>query len=153
MWKYKPKFVPITSVFLLECLATSRSSRSQMFFKIPYRWKKNWWKVTNFFSVDQYFSPNNNFIRLKLTPTKNFYQFVFLLNKNQITEIFKKNYQIYNTIIWLISFEKERVVKKGKFKKNKKLVEKFLIRKKRCDISREKFLVMFITLSRQKVVL
>ena len=42
------------------------------------------------FSGDQYFSPTNNFTRLKLTPTKTFYQLLFLLNKNQITEIFKK---------------------------------------------------------------
>ena len=34
------------------------------------------------------FSPTNNFTRLKLTPTKNFYQLFFLLNKNQITKIF-----------------------------------------------------------------
>ena len=40
-----------------------------------------------FFIGEQYFSPTNNF---KLTPTKNFYQLFFLLNKNQIAEIFKK---------------------------------------------------------------
>ena len=47
---------------------------------IPYRWKKRW-KVANFFSGDQYFSPTNNFTRLKLKPTQNFYQLYFLLNK------------------------------------------------------------------------
>ena len=31
----------------------------------------------------------NNFARLKLTPTKNFYQLFFLLSKNQITETLK----------------------------------------------------------------
>ena len=36
------------------------------------------------------FSPTNNFTRLKLTRTKNFYQLFFLLNKNQITKSFKK---------------------------------------------------------------
>ena len=41
-------------------------------------------------SGGQYFSPTNNFTRLKLTPTKNFYQLFFLLNKNQITEILKQ---------------------------------------------------------------
>ena len=43
-------------------------------------------KSDQFFSGDQYFSPANNFTRLKLTPTKNFYQLFFLLNKNQITK-------------------------------------------------------------------
>ena len=44
---------------------------------IPYQWKKNGekWPVKSdqFFSGDQYFYPTNNFPRLKLTPTKNFY--------------------------------------------------------------------------------
>ena len=50
--------------------------------------EKNPVKSDQFFSGDQYFSPTNNFTRLKLTPTKTFYQLFFLLNKNQITEIF-----------------------------------------------------------------
>ena len=47
-------------------------------------------KKDQFFSGDQYFSPTNDFTKLKLTPTKNFYQLLFLLNKNQITKIIKK---------------------------------------------------------------
>ena len=39
-------------------------------------------KSDQFFSGDQYFYPTNKFTRLKLTPTKNFYQLLFLLNKN-----------------------------------------------------------------------
>ena len=38
-------------------------------------------KSDRFFSGDQYFFPTNNFTRLKLTPTKNFYQLFSLLNK------------------------------------------------------------------------
>ena len=72
-------------------------------------------KSNQFYSGDQYFSPTNNFTRLKLTATKNFYRLFFLLNKNHITEIFKKNYQIYYTIIWLSGVGYGRVVKKGKF--------------------------------------
>ena len=52
-------------------------------------------KSDQLFSGDQYFSPTNNFNRLKLTPTKNFYQLFFLLNKNQITKILKKNYLLF----------------------------------------------------------
>ena len=52
--------------------------------------KKKPVKSDRFFSDGHYFSPTNNFTRLKLTPTKNFYQLFFLLNKNQITEILKK---------------------------------------------------------------
>ena len=52
--------------------------------------KKKTLKNDQFFSCDQYFCPTNNFTRLKLTPTKNFYQLFFLLNKNHITEILKK---------------------------------------------------------------
>ena len=63
--------------------------------------KKKPVKSDKFFSGDQYFSLTNNFTRLKLTPTKDFYQFFFVLNKSQITEILKRNYQIYYTIIWL----------------------------------------------------
>ena len=47
-------------------------------------------KSGQFYSGDQYFSPTNNFTRLKLSPTKGFYQLFFLLNKNQIIEILKK---------------------------------------------------------------
>ena len=46
-------------------------------------------KTDQFFRGDQYFSPTNNFTRIKLTPTKNFYQLFFLLNKSQIMEILK----------------------------------------------------------------
>ena len=53
------------------------------------------------FRGDQYFSPTNNFTRLKLTPTKTFYQLFFLLNKNQITEILKSLlYLLYHLIEW-----------------------------------------------------
>ena len=52
--------------------------------------KKKTVKIDQLFSGDQYFSPTNNFTRLKLTPTENFYQLFFFLNKNQITEILKK---------------------------------------------------------------
>ena len=34
-------------------------------------------KTDQFFSGDQYFSPTNNITRMKLTPTKNFYQSFF----------------------------------------------------------------------------
>ena len=47
-------------------------------------------KSDQFFSSDQYFPLTNNFARLKLTPTKNFYQPFFLVNKKQMTEILKK---------------------------------------------------------------
>ena len=52
--------------------------------------KKKTVKSDQFFSGDQYFSPTNKFIELKLTPTKSFNQLFFLQNKNQITENFKK---------------------------------------------------------------
>ena len=52
--------------------------------------KKKTVKIDQFFSGEQYFSPTNNFTRLKLTPTKIFISFFFFLNKNQITEILKK---------------------------------------------------------------
>ena len=45
--------------------------------------------MTNFSEVTNIF-PTNNFNRLKLAPTTNFYQLFFLLNKNQITEILTK---------------------------------------------------------------
>ena len=61
-------------------------------------------KSDQFFNGDQYFFPTNNFPRLVLAPTKNFYQLFFLLNTNRITEILEKNYQIYYTIIWLSGF-------------------------------------------------
>ena len=61
-----------------------------IYINIPYWWKKEPVKSGQFFSGDQYFSPTNNFTRLKLKPIKSFYQLFFLLNKNQITEIFKK---------------------------------------------------------------
>ena len=49
-------------------------------------------KSDQVFSSDQYFSPTNDFTGLKLTPTKNFYQSFFLVNKNQITKTLKKNW-------------------------------------------------------------
>ena len=52
--------------------------------------KKNPVKSDESFSGEKFFSPTNNFTRLKLTQTKNFYQLFILLNKNQITEIIKK---------------------------------------------------------------
>ena len=47
-------------------------------------------KSDQFFSGDHNFSLTNNFTRLELTLTRNFYQSLFVLNKNQITEILKK---------------------------------------------------------------
>ena len=44
--------------------------------------KKKTVESNQFFSDNQYFSPTNNFNRLKLTLTKNFYRLFFLLNKN-----------------------------------------------------------------------
>ena len=44
--------------------------------------KKKTVKSDQFFRGDQYFSPTNNFTRLKSTPTKNLYELFFLLNKN-----------------------------------------------------------------------
>ena len=52
--------------------------------------KKNPVKSDYFYSSDQYFTLTNNFTRLKLAPIKKFVQLFFLLNKNQVTEIFKK---------------------------------------------------------------
>ena len=64
--------------------------------------KKKLVKSDQFFSGDQYFSPINNFTGLNLTPTKNFYQLVFLLNKNQITEILKRlpDLLYHNLVEW-----------------------------------------------------
>ena len=64
--------------------------------------KKTSVKRDQFFSGDQYFFPINNFTRLKLTPSKNFYQLYFLLNKNQIPEISKKlsNLLYHNLVEW-----------------------------------------------------
>ena len=88
------------------------------FYQVPIGEKKTE-KSEQFFCGDQYISPTNNFTRLKLTPTKSFYQLFFLLNKNhdknQITEILKKIYQIYYIIIWLSGAGSGRVVKKEKF--------------------------------------
>ena len=56
------------------------------------------------FSGDQYFSPTNNFPRLKLTPTKNFYPLFFLLNKTQITEILKKHVLRSNFLERVLNF-------------------------------------------------
>ena len=50
-------------------------------FKLYLIGEKKTVKIDQFFSDDQYFSPINNFTRLKLTPTKNFYQLFFFLNK------------------------------------------------------------------------
>ena len=59
-------------------------------------------KSDQFFSGDHYSFPTNNFPRLKLTPTKNFYQLLFLLNKNQITEILNKLSDLlyHNLVKW-----------------------------------------------------
>ena len=69
--------------------------------QVPYRVKKTgekwpifwWWPI---------FFPTNNFTRLKLFSTKNFYQLFFFLNKNQITEILKKLSDLlyHNLIEW-----------------------------------------------------
>ena len=48
--------------------------------------------------------------RLKSSSTKYFYQLVFLLNKHQITEIFKKRYHIYHTVIWLSGVDQSNLV-------------------------------------------
>ena len=62
--------------------------------------KKKTVKSDQLFSGEKDFSPTNNFTRLKLSPTKNFYQLFSLLNKNQITDTIKK-LPIYYTEIWL----------------------------------------------------
>ena len=67
-------------------------------------------KSDHFFNGDQYFSPTNSFTRLKLTPTKKFYQLFFALNNEN--QNLKRNYQIYYTIIWLSGVGYGRVVKK-----------------------------------------
>ena len=68
--------------------------------------KKIRWKVTNFLVVI------NIFPRLKLTPTKNFRQLFFLLNKIQITEILKELSDLlyHNLVEW-------RWVVKGSYKR------------------------------------
>ena len=84
---------------------------------IPYQLKKSGEK---FFSGGQYFSPTNNFTRLKLISIKNFYQLFFLLNKNEITEILKKLSDLlyHNLIEWRWV---GKMVKKMKFKKKRKM--------------------------------
>ena len=47
-------------------------------------------KGDQLFNGDQYFSPTNNLTQLKLTLIENFYELLFVLNKNQITETLKK---------------------------------------------------------------
>ena len=61
-----------------------------MYLKITLSVEKRPVESDQLFSVDQYFSLTSNFTQLQLTPTKNFYQFFFLLNKNQITKILRK---------------------------------------------------------------
>ena len=56
------------------------------------------------------FSVVTKITRLKSSPTKYFYQLVFLPNKHQITEIFKKRYQIYHTVIWLSGVDQSNLV-------------------------------------------
>ena len=56
------------------------------------------------------FSVVTKITRLKSSPTKYFYQLVFLLNKHQITEIFKKRYHIYHTVIWLSGVDQSNLV-------------------------------------------
>ena len=93
-WKKKPRKTPNTDTF--------HALSFPIYISIPYWWKKEPVKSGQFFSGDQYFSPTNNFTRLKLKPIKNFYQLFFLLNKNQITEIFKKVSALlyHNLIEW-----------------------------------------------------
>ena len=74
-------------------------------------------KSDRFFSGDQYFFPTNNFTRLKLTPTKNFYQLFSLLNK--ILLLLKFSYpeqktfeKITNFVYPLMLMTKKAVIKK-----------------------------------------
>ena len=82
----------------LKVLLVFRTPFHLRFFNcLPYRWekkkKKKKVKSDHFFNGDQYFSPTNNFTRLKLTPTKKFYQLFFALNNEN--QNLKRNYQIY----------------------------------------------------------
>ena len=74
-------------------------------------------KSDRFFSGDQYFFPTNNFTRLKLTPTKNFYQLFSLLNK--ILLLLKFSYpeqktfeKMTNFVYPLMLMTKKAVIKK-----------------------------------------
>ena len=74
-------------------------------------------KSDRFFSGDQYFSPTNNFTRLKLTLTKNFYQLFSLLNK--ILLLLKFSYpeqktfeKMTNFVYPLMLMTKKAVIKK-----------------------------------------
>ena len=124
LYKLKSYGIEVELLFLLECYLRGRKKRvvlngqnsdwrrinsgvpqgsvlGSLLFLIYLIVEKRPVKCDQSFSDDQNFSPTNNFTRLKLTTTKNFYQLFFLLNKNQITENLKKNYQIYYTITWL----------------------------------------------------
>ena len=76
--------------------------------------KKKPVKSDQLFSGGHCFSTTNYFTRLKLTPTKNFYQLFFLLNKNQTMGILKKLSDLlyHNVAKWRWV---GRVVKKEKF--------------------------------------
>ena len=90
-------------VFAILCLGMFCSSDFYMHF-LPYgllhRWKKagekwptfQWWQI---------FFPDQQFYLTKINTDQKFLSVIFLLNKNQITVILKKNYQIYYAIIWL----------------------------------------------------
>ena len=78
---------------------------------LPYLWKKNRWKVSNFLVE------TNIFPRLKLAPTKSFYQLFFLLNKNQVTKILKNiSDLLYHSFFFTIRYNvKHRHIIRLKF--------------------------------------
>ena len=57
----------------------------------------------------QFFSGEQNY-PTKIITDQYFYQLFFLLNKHQITEIFKQIYQIYHTVIWLSGVDQSNLV-------------------------------------------
>ena len=67
-------------------LCTRRTSQ-EIYYLIGEKKPSEKWQI---FCGDQYFSPTYNYTRLKLTPTRIFYQLFFLLKKNQIMEILKE---------------------------------------------------------------
>ena len=76
--------------------------------------EKTRWKVINFLVV------TNNFARLKLTPTKNFYQLFFILSKNQITETLKNIIFIIPQSVWA-ALGREGLLKKGNLQKKRQM--------------------------------
>ena len=58
-------------------------------------------KSDQFFGGNQYFSPTNNFTRLKIKFDQKFLSVTFSPEQNQITKMLKKNYRIHYTIIYL----------------------------------------------------